>query len=204
MPPTPDDGDDVAGADLGGVDRRPPPGDHATAQQAGPVERDVLLDLDAAGLVDDRVVGEGAEHAHQTQILTLGVMARGAAGDLHAGAHQGTEVAQVGVASGTGVAATAGRDEAEHDVVAGLEPGHAGADRLDDACTLVPTDDGQLEGEVAGDQVLVGVAHARRRELDEDLTLLGDRRVRCPRRSTACWSPRESLPWSACSRPYGK
>jgi hypothetical protein len=67
----------------------------------------------------------------------------------------------------------AGRDEAEHDVVAGLQPRDALADLLDDAGALVAADDGQRERQVAGHQVLVGVAHTRRRHLDEDLALLG-------------------------------
>ncbi len=51
--------------------------------------------------------------------------------------------------------------------------GHAGADRFDHPGTLVAADDGERHGHVAGDQVLVGMAHARGRQLDEHLALFG-------------------------------
>ena len=75
MPPMPTTATTSPGADLGGVDGRAPAGDDAAAEQAGPVERDVLVDLDAAGLVDHGVVGERAEQAHQAEVLALGVVA---------------------------------------------------------------------------------------------------------------------------------
>ena len=71
-----------------------------------------------------------------------------------------------------GRALPAGGDEAEDDVVARLQPGDAGAHLLDHAGALVTPDDGQRDGHVTGDEVLVGVAHARRGELDEHLALL--------------------------------
>ena len=80
-----DHDDGVAGLHVGRVDGGAPSGDHAAAEQAGLVERDVLVDLDAAGLVDDRVVGERAEQAHQAEVLALGVVARRAVGDLQPG-----------------------------------------------------------------------------------------------------------------------
>ncbi len=54
----------VAGPDVGGVDRRAPAGGDAAADEAGLVERDVVEDLDARGLVDHGVAGEGAEADH--------------------------------------------------------------------------------------------------------------------------------------------
>ena len=47
------------------------------------------------------------------------------------------------------------------------------ADLLDHAGTLVAADDRQLERQVAGHEVLVGVAHARGRQLDEHLAGTG-------------------------------
>ena len=88
-------------------------------------------------------------------------------------AHQGAEVAQVLVAGRARRAATARRDEAEHDVVAGRQPADVLADLLDDAGALVAADDRQLERQVAGHQVLVGVAHAGGGDLHQHLTGLG-------------------------------
>ena len=164
MPPTPTTATVSPGVDLGGVDRRAPAGDDAAAEQAGAVERDVLVDLDAAGLVDHGVVGERAEQAHQAEVLALRVVAGGAVGDLRAEAHQRAEVAQVLVAG------RAADGQRPHD---GMKPNTTwspGASQLtpsptscDDAGALVAADDRQLERQVAGDEVLVGVAHARRR-----------------------------------------
>ena len=121
-----DDGDGVAGLHLGGVHRRAPAGDDAAAEQAGPVERDVVVDLDAARLVDDRVVGERAEQAHECRgpaplawwrdVPSAICMPRPSSG---------AEVAQVLMAGRAARAPAAGRDEAEHDVVAGLQPADA-------------------------------------------------------------------------------
>jgi hypothetical protein len=86
MPPTPTTAT-VSPGHLGGVHRRAPAGDHAAAEQAGLVERDVLLDLDAARLVDHGVVGERAEQAHQAEVLALGVVAGRAVGDLETEPH---------------------------------------------------------------------------------------------------------------------
>ncbi len=55
-------------------------------------------------------------------------------------------------------------------MVADREPGDAVADLLDDARPLVPADDGVADRDVAGAQVVVGVAQPRGGELDQDLT----------------------------------
>ena len=81
----------------------------------------------------------------------------------------GAEVAQVLVPGRARRAAAAGRDEPEHDVVTRLQPADVLADLLDDAGTLVTADDRQLERQVAGHEVLVGVTQPRRGQLDEDL-----------------------------------
>ena len=67
----PDHGDDVARPDLGGVHAGAPAGDDPAPEQAGPVEGHVVVDLDAARLVDDCVVGEGTENAHDPEVLAL-------------------------------------------------------------------------------------------------------------------------------------
>jgi hypothetical protein len=170
-----DHGDDVAGRHVGRVDRRAPPRHHAATEQAGLVERHVVLDLDAARLVHDGVVGERAEQAHETEVLALGVVARRAVGDLLAEAEDRAEIAQVLMAGRARRATPARRDEPEDDMVAGLQPRHVLTDLLDDPGALVTADDRQLERQVTGDEVLVGVAHAGRGELHHHLT--GTRRV---------------------------
>ena len=73
------------------------------------------------------------------------------------------------MAGGAARATAAARDEAEHHVVAGREPADTRADLLHDAGALMAADDRQLERQVAGDQVLVAVAHARCGQLDQHL-----------------------------------
>ena len=163
----PHDGHDVTGSDLGGVDAGAPPGDDTAAQEARSVEGHVLVDLDAAGLVDDGVVGERAEDAHDSEVLALGVMARGTV-ELQAESDQRTEITQVLVSRRTTGTPATRRDEAEHDVVAGGQPADPLADLGDDASTFVTTDDRQVERQVTGDEVLVGVTQTRGRQLDEN------------------------------------
>ena len=55
----------------------------------------------------------------------------------------------------------ADRQERADDVVAGLQPGDARADFLDDPGALVAADDREPRHDVAVPQVLVGVAQAR-------------------------------------------
>ena len=95
MPPTPTTATVSPGLTSAAYTAAAPAGDDTAAEQAGPVERHVVVDLDAAGLVDHRVMGEGAEQTHQPHILALGVVAAGAVGDLTAEAQQRPEVAQV-------------------------------------------------------------------------------------------------------------
>jgi hypothetical protein len=102
----------------------------------------------------------------------LGVVPRGAVGDLLAEAEERAEIAQVLMTRRTAGAAAAGGDEPEHDVIARLQPADALAHLLHHAGALVAADDGQLEGQVTGDEVLVRVAHAGAGELDEHLTRL--------------------------------
>ncbi len=59
-----------------------------------------------------------------------------------------------------GRALPASGNESEHDVISGRQAAYAGADLLYRPGPFVPADDGKRTREVAGDQVLVGVAHA--------------------------------------------
>ena len=167
-----DHGHVVTGLHVGRVDRRAPAGGDAAADEAGLVERDVVEDLHAGGLVDHRVGGERAEADHGGDVLAAGVVAHGPV-ELLAGHENAADIAQVRVSRGAGGALPAGGDEAEHHVVARGQAGHSGTHLLDHPGALVAADDGQGDGHVTGEQVLVRVAHARRRQLDEDLALLG-------------------------------
>ena len=64
---TADDGDRAAGLDLGRVQRRTEPRRHATADQRKLLEGDVLLDLHHRVLVDQHLLGVGAELRHLGQ-----------------------------------------------------------------------------------------------------------------------------------------
>ena len=58
-------------------------------------------------------------------------------------------------------------------MVAGFDADHPGADLLHDAGALVAADHRERDGDVAGDEVGVGVAQPRGRQADEDLLLPG-------------------------------
>ena len=169
----PDDRNVVPGRDLGRVDGGTPAGDDPAPEQAGLVQGDTRIDLDAAGLVDHRPLGERSEEAHETEVGAAGVMAGRVVGDLAAAAEVHAEVAEVLVTRRAGRAAPARRDETEDHMVARGQPVHAGPDLLDDARSLVASDDRQRERQVAGHEVLVGVAQPGADQPDEDLAVLG-------------------------------
>ena len=67
-----DDDHGLARLDVGGVDGRAPAGGDAAADESGLVERDVVLDLDAARRGRDRVLAERADAAHDPEVLAAG------------------------------------------------------------------------------------------------------------------------------------
>ena len=167
-----DHGHIVTGLHVGRVDRRAPAGGDATPDQAGLVERDVVEDLHAGGLVDHGVGGEGAEADHGRDVLSPSVMPHRPI-ELLAGHENAADIAQVRVSGGAGRTLPARGNEAEHHVVARSEARHAWPHLLNHPGALVSADHGQRDRHVAGKQMLVRVAHARGRQLDEDLALLG-------------------------------
>ena len=165
-----DHDDRLAGAHLGRVHGRAPTRHHSAAEEAGRLERDLGMDLDAARLVDHCALGERAEQAHDAEVLSTGVVTGRVVPDLAPRHNVRTEVAQVLMAAAARRAVAARRDEAEHDVVADGDPLDLWSHLDDDAGALVPADHRKLPVGVAGAEVLVGVAQSRRRQLDHDLT----------------------------------
>ena len=106
------------------------------------------------------------------------------------------EVAHPGLARRT---CATGRNEGQHDVVAGLKALDAWSDLGDDARAFVAAEHGETtHRDAAGDQVVVGVAHPRRFHLDLDLVLDGiadldlldrPRLVELPDESAFCLHP---------------
>src|SRR6266568_736006 len=159
----------VARGDVRGVHGGAPPGRHAAADQHGLVQRQVVVDLDGRGLADHAVLAEGADHAHGAVLAAGPGHGEPLAGQV-ALEDRRAHVAD-GLAAGGAVAADAAvRDEGQDHVVAGLYPGHARPDLLDDPGALVAEHHGQPRREIAVRDVDVGVAQARVGVADEDLT----------------------------------
>ena len=92
----------------------------------------------------------------------------------HAWFHQvGTEITQVLLTASTPGALATRRNERTRDVIADLKLGDTRTEADDLTSTFVTTDDRQRHRHRAVVGVLVGVAHARRSGLDQDLTGLG-------------------------------
>ena len=165
-----DHDDGLAGTHLRRVHGGAPAGHDPAAEQAGRLEWDLGMDLDAARLVHDGPLGERAEQAHDAEVLAAGVMTGGVVTDLASRGHVGAQVAQVLMAAAARRAVAARGDEAQHDVVADGDPLHLSSHLDDDAGTLVPAHDRKRPLGVAGADVFVGVAQPGRRQLHHDLT----------------------------------
>src|SRR5215468_10574393 len=168
----PVDGDGVAR--LGGrrVHGRAEAGRHPAADQHDLVQRQVRVHLDRGVLGDDRALGERAEHAHAAEVLAAGMEPVGAVGQAPV-QDRGTHVAQVRLAGRAPAAMAADREERADHVIAGLQPGDALTDLLDDPGALMATHQGEARHDVAVPQVLIGMAQARGCITDEHLTRLG-------------------------------
>src|SRR3546814_794874 len=142
----------------------------AAGHEGHGLHREVGLDADQGVLVAEDVLREGAELGVAPDRLALAGVGVAAVAHHPDVEELGALVAQVLAAGRAVLAPTAARDERHRDVVAGREGGDPGADGLDDASALVAADDGQAQREVAGDGVLVGVAHPGDGHLDEDVT----------------------------------
>jgi hypothetical protein len=162
---------DVAGRDLGGVDRRPPAGRDSAAEGRGERRRHIARDLDAADLRDDGVLREGRQEAGLRDVLVAEVHAEGAV-ELRALEHQCAVVAQRLHPARTPAAMAAARDERGDDVVALAQRGDPRTDCFDDAGGLVPAAERQVaDADVALGEVIVGVAQAGREDAHEHLAI---------------------------------
>ena len=157
--------DGVVPADRTGVDRRADAGHHAAAQQTGHRGIGLVVDLGALALMHQGLVGERADAQGRGQF--------GAVDQRHLlSGVEGVE-AVPGTSALAGPALPAYGPPVEDDEVAGRHPGHALADRLDDAGRLVSEEKrvGVVDPALAVGQV--GVADAARLDGDDDLARTG-------------------------------
>src|SRR5215470_7673159 len=131
-------------ARLGGrcVHRRPEARGDPAADEHDLVQRQVGVDLDGGVLGDDRALGERAEHAHAAEVLASGMEPVGAVREA-AVQDGGAHVAQVRLAGRAPAAMAADREERADHVVAGLQPGDALTDLLDDPGALMAAHQGK-------------------------------------------------------------
>lgn len=137
------------------------PGGHTTAHQGHLGKWEIIGHLDHPVLRQQHVFGERAQLGHARRRLVADVMGHTVVA-RHAQVEQlGALVAQEALTLNARRAAAAGGDERHRHVVADGHPGDLGANRLDDARSLMPADEREVRRRhVAGDHVLVGVAHA--------------------------------------------
>ena len=159
----------AAGGHGGGVDHRPPAGEHATAEQGGRLERHVVRDHGHLRLVDHDLLGEGAGLQALANYAAIGavqpvlVVQREPAG------------AEIRGVVGAVVALAAAAHQGGDHPVARLDAGDPGADLLDQAGGLVAEHRRQLSAPGPVDVVDVAVADAAGADVDADLA--GLRRV---------------------------
>src|SRR5215475_9348351 len=166
------DRDGVAGLGGRGVHSRAETGGDPAADEHDLVQRQIRVDLDGGVLGDGPELRERAEHADAAEVLATGVEAVGAVGQA-AVQDGGAHVAQVRLAGRAPAAMAADRQERADHVVAGLQPGDALPDFLDDPGTLMAAHEGEARHDVAVPQMLVGMAQARSYITDEHLAGLG-------------------------------
>src|SRR3989449_1078232 len=150
-----------------GAQRRSDPCEDATADERGPVERQVGVDLHHRVLVEQHALGVAADADELSERLALLGEPRGPR--LRTG--DDTADAEVRVAGEALRAAPAEAGETGHHVIAGTQGGHLRAHRLDDAGALVAEDVWSIQRKPPEPihDVEVAVADARRGGADEDL-----------------------------------
>ncbi len=158
-----DDRDRVARLHPGGVERGADAGRDAAADQGELIGREVGLHRDQRGLVGVDRLGERAQPAgHQHGSAVVAVAADRGGQPEHAGAVLRRVVAAV-------PAVAAGRRERGDDPVTDPHPGDVPPDGPHDPGALVAEHRGR--GHQAAQEREVGVAHARRLDLDLDVVV---------------------------------
>jgi hypothetical protein len=167
--------DDVgARRHLGGIDHRTDARGHAAADVAALVERRVLANLRDRDLRQHRKIRKRrAAHVVEDR-LTVVAEARGAIGH-HALALGGADLgAQIGLLTEAAFALSAFRRVKRDHMIARLHRGDAGPDLAHDARAFMAKDRGENALAVQTIQRIgIGVANARRLDLDQDFAGLG-------------------------------
>ena len=157
--------DGVVAVDRAGVDRRADAGHHAAAQQAGDGGVGRGIDLGALALVHQGLVGERADAQRRGQL--------GAVGQRHLLLGVEGVEAVLRAAALAGPALPADRAPVQDHEIAGLDVGHARADRFDGARGLVPEQERELVVDAALAVGQVGMADPAGDDVDDDLTGTG-------------------------------
>ena len=149
---------------------------HAAGNEAGEIERDVLVDHDDRGLIDHGAFGKGADHAEGADGDAVAVAPAVGAVELRPLGDARTFGAEMMQALAAPAAISAAGDEGEHHVVAGLDAADRGADVFDHAGGLVAEHHRpHRHAPLAAHHVIVGAAQAYRGDAHQDLG--GPRRI---------------------------
>jgi hypothetical protein len=169
-----EDGNIVAGLDVGGDGSSTVTGGDTAAEKAGSVHRSIVLDGNDGDIGDDGVLGEGGSAHEVKQILALALESRGAIGHQTLTLGGSDLTAKVGLSGLAELALLTFGGVESDDVVTGLDVGDALANGLDDTGTLVSKDNGESTlGILAGECVGICVANTSVVDLNSDLVGLG-------------------------------
>src|SRR6185437_2278210 len=160
-----DHGYGVAASDLAGIQRGAETGHHAAAEQPGHFGLDLRADLGALPGGDQRLGRERPDAQRRRQHGAVGE------GHLLRGVVRGEAVP--GAPAPARAALSADRPPVQDHEVAGLKPGNALTDRLDDARGFMPEQVGEVLADPALAVMQVGVAHTARLDVDERLARTG-------------------------------
>ena len=172
MPPTPSTRTESPGSIDDGVDRRPDPGLHRTADDARHVERDVAVDADHALFGHDHLVGPRRQAEPPVDRLAATAQTGGAVGQHRGGDRHGVGADVEQPLAAVGAVPTGGVG-GQHHMVAEHERAHPGTELDHDTGSLVPDDRRAHRRKGAPHQTDVGVTYTACDDTDPDLTGAG-------------------------------